>query len=101
MLQGQGYVADVGLGTALFLALRLGRPLLLEGEAGVGKTEVAKTLASGLQRSLVRLQCYEGLDLASAAYEWNYAKQMIHIQAADGGGGAAAHRRWGAWQWGK
>ena len=90
MLQGQGYVADVGLGTALFLALRLGRPLLLEGEAGVGKTEVAKTLASGLQRPLVRLQCYEGLDLASAAYEWNYAKQMIHIQAAEGGGGGAA-----------
>ncbi len=85
MLQDQGYVADVGLGTALFLALRLGRPLLLEGEAGVGKTEVAKTLAAGLRRPLVRLQCYEGLDLASAAYEWNYAKQMIHIQAAERG----------------
>ena len=84
MLRDQGYVADVGLGTALFLALRLGRPLLLEGEAGVGKTEVAKTLAAGLRRPLIRLQCYEGLDLASAAYEWNYAKQMIHIRAAEG-----------------
>ncbi|MCY3613426.1 MAG: MoxR family ATPase [Gemmatimonadetes bacterium] len=87
LLRGQGYVADVGLGTALFLSLELGRPLLLEGEAGVGKTEVAKTLAAGLGRPLIRLQCYEGLDLASAAYEWNYAKQMIHIRAAEGGGG--------------
>ena len=85
MLRDQGYVADVGLGTALFLSLELGRPLLLEGEAGVGKTEVAKTLAAGLCRPLIRLQCYEGLDLASAAYEWNYAKQMIHIRAAEGG----------------
>ena len=83
LLRGQGYVADVGLGTALFLSLTLRRPLLLEGEAGVGKTEVAKTLGAGLRRPLIRLQCYEGLDLASAAYEWNYAKQMIHIQAAD------------------
>ena len=87
LLRGQGYVADVGLGTALFLSLELGRPLLLEGEAGVGKTEVAKTLAAGLGRPLIRLQCYEGLDLASAAYEWNYAKQMIHIRAAEGSGG--------------
>ena len=86
MLRGQGYVADVGLGTALFLAQKLGRPLLLEGEAGVGKTEVAKTLAAGLGRPLIRLQCYEGLDLASAVYEWNYAKQMIHIQAGVGRG---------------
>ena len=89
MLRDQGYVADVGLGTALFLSLELGRPLLLEGEAGVGKTEVAKTLAAGLRRPLIRLQCYEGLDLASAAYEWNYAKQMIHIRAAEGGSGRA------------
>ena len=91
MLGDQGYVADVGLGTALFLALELGRPLLLEGEAGVGKTEVGKALAAGLGRPLIRLQCYEGLDLASAAYEWNYAKQMIHIRAAEGGatGGVA------------
>ncbi len=83
LLGEHGYVADVGLGTALFLSLRLGRPLLLEGEAGVGKTEVAKTLAAALGRPLIRLQCYEGLDLASAAYEWNYAKQMIHIRAAN------------------
>ena len=95
MLRDQGYVADVGLGTALFLSLELGRPLLLEGEAGVGKTEVAKTLAAGLGRPLIRLQCYEGLDLASAAYEWNYAKQMIHIRAAEGGmeSERRAHRR--------
>ena len=90
LLRGQGYVADVGLGTALFLSSELRRPLLLEGEAGVGKTEVAKALAAGLARPLVRLQCYEGLDLASAAYEWNYAKQMIHIRAAEGGTGDAS-----------
>ena len=83
-------MADLGLGTALFLALALRRPLLLEGEAGVGKTEVAKALAAGLGRPLIRLQCYEGLDLASAAYEWNYAKQMIHIRAAEGHGAAEA-----------
>ncbi|MDE2875495.1 MAG: MoxR family ATPase [Gemmatimonadota bacterium] len=83
----------MGLGTALFLSLELGRPLLLEGEAGVGKTEVAKTLAAGLGRPLIRLQCYEGLDLASAAYEWNYAKQMIHIRAAEGGANAASLAR--------
>ena len=93
MLRGQGYVADAGLGTALFLSLELGRPLLLEGEAGGGKTEVAKTLAAGLGRPLIRLQCYEGLDLASAAYEWNYAKQMIHIRAAEGGTGGADDRQ--------
>ncbi len=96
LLRGQGYVADVGLGTALFLSLELGRPLLLEGEAGVGKTEVAKTLAAALGRPLIRLQCYEGLDLASAAYEWNYAKQMIHIRAAEGGGSQATGPRAGA-----
>ena len=91
MLRDQGYVADIGLGTALFLSLQLGRPLLLEGEAGVGKTEVAKTLAAGLRRPLIRLQCYEGLDLASAAYEWNYAKQMIHIRAAEGADTTSGH----------
>ena len=91
-MRGQGYVADVGLGTALFLSLTLRRPLLLEGEAGVGKTEVAKALSAGLNRALIRLQCYEGLDLASAAYEWNYAKQMIHIRAAEVGEGAADGR---------
>ena len=90
MLRESGYVADLSLGTTLFLALRLERPLLLEGEAGVGKTEVAKALAAGLGRPMIRLQCYEGLDLAHAAYEWNYPKQLIHIRAA--GDGAAAHQ---------
>lgn len=85
MLRETGYVADLSLGTTLFLALRLERPLLLEGEAGVGKTEVAKALAQGLGRPMIRLQCYEGLDLAHAAYEWNYPKQLIHIRAAGDG----------------
>jgi MoxR-like ATPase len=77
------YVADRGLATALFLSLRLGRPLFLEGEAGVGKTEVAKVLARTLGRRLLRLQCYEGLDLAQAAYEWNYSRQMLEIRIAE------------------
>ena len=77
LLAAGDYIADRSLGTALFLSLRLGRPLFLEGEAGVGKTEVAKVLARTLERRLIRLQCYEGLDLASAAYEWNYARQML------------------------
>jgi MoxR-like ATPase len=84
------YVADRGLATALFLALALGRPLLLEGEAGVGKTEIAKVLARTLGRTLIRLQCYEGLDQAAAVYEWNYARQMIEIRLAEAGGRAAA-----------
>ena len=83
LLGGQGYVADASLGTALFLALELGRPLFLEGEAGVGKTELARSVAGALGKPLVRLQCYEGLDMAAAAYEWNFAKQMIHIRAAE------------------
>jgi MoxR-like ATPase len=83
-LLGSGrYVADRSLATALFLALRLGRPLLLEGDAGVGKTEVAKVLAETLGRRLIRLQCYEGLDVASAVYEWNYARQMMEIRLAE------------------
>jgi MoxR-like ATPase len=86
-LLGRGeYVADRGLATALFLALTLGRPLLLEGEAGVGKTEIAKVLARTLGRTLIRLQCYEGLDQAAAVYEWNYARQMIEIRLAEAGG---------------
>jgi MoxR-like ATPase len=76
-------VADRSLATALFLSLRLGRPLFLEGEAGVGKTEVAKVLARTLGRRLIRLQCYEGLDLATAAYEWNYPRQMLEIRIAE------------------
>ena len=83
LLARGSYVADRGLATALFLSLRLGRPLFLEGEAGVGKTEVAKVLASTLSRKLIRLQCYEGLDLASAAYEWNYQRQMLEIRIAE------------------
>ena len=79
------YVLSDGLAVSLFLALRKRRPLFLEGEAGVGKTEVAKTLASLLGRRLIRLQCYEGLDIASAAYEWNYARQMMQIQSAGQG----------------
>jgi MoxR-like ATPase len=77
------YLADRSLATALFLSLRLARPLFLEGEAGVGKTEVAKVLARTLGRRLLRLQCYEGLDLASAAYEWNYSRQMLEIRVAE------------------
>jgi MoxR-like ATPase len=85
LLAGQRYVADRSLATAVFLALKLGRPLFLEGEAGVGKTEIAKVLASGLGRRLIRLQCYEGLDIASAVYEWNYARQMLEIRLAEAG----------------
>ena len=81
------YVADRSLATALYLALSLGRPLFLEGEAGVGKTEIAKVLSLTLSRKLVRLQCYEGLDVSSAVYEWNYARQMLEIRLAEAEGG--------------
>jgi MoxR-like ATPases len=80
------YVADRSLATALFLALRLRRPLFLEGEAGVGKTEIAKVLSETLGRRLVRLQCYEGLDVSSAVYEWNYSRQMVEIRLAEAAG---------------
>ncbi|MFQ5747179.1 MAG: AAA family ATPase [Gemmatimonadota bacterium] len=83
LLTSGDYVADRSLATALFLALRLERPLFLEGEAGVGKTEVAKVLAATLDRPLIRLQCYEGLDVGSALYEWNYARQMMEIRIAE------------------
>ena len=86
LLKGANYVADRSLATVLFLALRLGRPLFLEGEAGVGKTEIAKVLASALGRRLIRLQCYEGLDVSSAVYEWNYAAQMIEIRMEEAAG---------------
>jgi len=86
LLRAGGYVADRALATVLFLSLRMGRPLFLEGEAGVGKTEIAKVLADQLGRKLIRLQCYEGLDAASAVYEWNYAAQMIEIRAAEAAG---------------
>lgn len=85
-LAGEAYVADRSLATVLFLALRMKRPLFLEGEAGVGKTEIAKVLAHGLGRKLIRLQCYEGLDVASAVYEWNYAAQMVEIRLAEAAG---------------
>lgn len=87
-LAGADYIASRGLATAAFLALRMGRPLLLEGEAGTGKTEIAKVLAATLGRPLIRLQCYEGLDLASAVYEWNYPRQMIEIRLAEATGKA-------------
>lgn len=87
LLAGEGYVAARALATVVFLSLRLGRPLFLEGEAGVGKTEIAKVLAAGLGRRLIRLQCHEGLDAAQAVYEWNFAAQMIAIRTAEAGGG--------------
>ncbi|MEL6564018.1 MAG: MoxR family ATPase [Pseudomonadota bacterium] len=88
MLADHGYVCDRALGTVVFLSLSLGRPLFLEGEAGVGKTEIAKALAASLGRRLIRLQCYEGLDASSAVYEWNFAAQMVAIRTAEASGGA-------------
>jgi MoxR-like ATPase len=88
LLARADYVAERSLATALFLALKMERPLFLEGEAGVGKTEIAKVLASTLERRLVRLQCYEGLDISSAVYEWNYPRQMIEIRLAEASGKA-------------
>ena len=89
-LADHGYIADPGLATALFLALRLERPLFLEGEAGVGKTELAKTTAAVLGAPLIRLQCYEGIDIAQAAYEWNYARQMLAIRVTESRGESLA-----------
>ncbi|TSE05742.1 MoxR family ATPase [Mesorhizobium intechi] len=86
LLTGADYVADRSLATVLFLSLRMNRPLFLEGEAGVGKTEIAKVLAQALGRRLIRLQCYEGLDVSSAVYEWNYAAQMIEIRMEEAAG---------------
>ena len=86
LLGDADYLADRSLATVLFLALRMGRPIFLEGEAGVGKTEIAKVLAATLGRRLIRLQCYEGLDVAAAVYEWNYAEQMIAIRLAEAEG---------------
>ena len=90
LLSGQGYVASRALSTVVFLALNLGRSLFLEGEAGTGKTEIAKTLATALGRRLIRLQCYEGLDAASAVPEWNFAAQMIAIRTAEATAEAAS-----------
>ena len=86
LLKSQGYIADRALSTVVFLALKMGRPLFLEGEAGVGKTEIAKVLAGALGRKLIRLQCYEGLDVNAAVYEWNYSAQMIEIRLAEAAG---------------
>ena len=86
LLAGADYVADRALATVLFLSLRMQRPLFLEGEAGVGKTEIAKVLASSLNRRLIRLQCYEGLDAANAIYEWDYPRQMLYLRTLDATG---------------
>ncbi|MCP3913570.1 MAG: MoxR family ATPase [Actinomycetia bacterium] len=88
-LREHDYLADQGLATTIFLALKLGRPLLLEGEAGVGKTEVAKVLSRWSGGDLIRLQCYEGLDAAQAVYEWDYSRQLLHLRAAEATGVAA------------
>ena len=88
LLRAHGYVPERSLATSVFLALKLARPLFLEGEAGVGKTEIAKVLAAALGRDLIRLQCYEGLDAASAVYEWNYPRQMMAIRLAEASGKA-------------
>ena len=85
-LRGRHYVADRGLATAAYLALKLQRPLFLEGEPGVGKTEIAKVIADLLDTELIRLQCYEGLDVNQAVYEWNYTRQMLHIHLLESRG---------------
>ncbi len=92
LLSGQSYIADRALSTVVFLALSLKRPIFLEGEPGTGKTEIAKAIATGLGRQLIRLQCYEGLDASSAVYEWNFAAQMIAIRAAEATGAGSALR---------
>ena len=89
-LRTKAYIADHSLATAIFLALKLERPLFLEGEAGVGKTEVAKILAQMLDTRLIRLQCYEGLDVSTAVYEWNYARQMLQIRLMEATGQGAS-----------
>ncbi len=91
-LRENDYLADEGLSTAIFLSLKLGRPLFLEGEAGVGKTEVAKVLSRILETPLIRLQCYEGIDVYQAVYEWDYARQLLHIRAAEAFGGEDRER---------
>ena len=92
LLAKADYIADRSLATVLYLALKMGRPIFLEGEAGVGKTEIAKVLAASLGRKLIRLQCYEGLDVSAAVYEWNYGAQMIAIRLAEAEGGGDRDR---------
>src|SRR6478672_12601918 len=89
-LREHGYIAERGLATALFLSLKLPKPLFLEGDAGVGKTEIAKTLAAMLGTELIRLQCYEGLDVNTALYEWNYQHQLLRLRIAERGGAGGA-----------
>ncbi len=89
-LADHGYLADEGLATSIFLSVALARPLLLEGEAGVGKTEVAKVLSAWTGGALIRLQCYEGIDVSQAVYEWDYARQLLHLRAAEVAGGSEA-----------
>jgi len=84
-LASHSYIAEPGLAMAIFLSLKLGKPLLLEGEAGVGKTEIAKVMSAALEAELIRLQCYEGIDVASAVYEWNYLRQILYLRAAEAG----------------
>src|SRR5271167_483816 len=86
LLAAQGYIADLELTTTVHLALAMQRPLFLEGEPGTGKTEIAKVLAAGLGRRLIRLQCYDGMDLSAAAYEWDHARQLMAIRLAEAGG---------------
>ena len=90
LLLAQDYVADTALATSVFLALRLERPLFVEGEPGTGKTELARVLARALNAELIRLQCYEGLDIAAAAYEWNHARQLLAIRSSEAVGAGAA-----------
>src|SRR3954466_503849 len=91
-LEAHQYLADEGLATAIFLAIRLKRPLLLEGEAGVGKTELAKVLSEWTGGELLRLQCYEGIDVSQAVYEWDYSRQLLHLRAAEAAGLLAGGR---------
>ena len=104
-LTEHGYLPDEGLTTAVFLALELNRPLLLEGEAGVGKTELAKVLATWTGGELIRLQCYEGIDAAQAVYDWDYGRQLLHLRASSASvvrpavsPVASAARRWRSWR---
>ncbi len=92
LLGSQAYIADASVATSVYLAMRLGKPLLIEGPAGVGKTEIAKVLATALATSLVRLQCYEGLDAATALYEWNYSKQLLHIKLQESSSASDAQK---------